>query len=74
MNDVQRLTIQIQHMQKLLHEMQQTLEQFERRSSYGSSYISTRSAARLFAALEEPLPPPRQSEYPPYARASYGNH
>ncbi|EPZ45057.1 hypothetical protein [Alicyclobacillus acidoterrestris] len=73
MNDVQRLTTQIQQMQKLLREMQQTLEQFERRPSYGSSYISTSSSSRLFAALEEPLPPPRQSEYTPYARAPYGS-
>ncbi|GMA65348.1 hypothetical protein NZD89_07845 [Alicyclobacillus fastidiosus] len=72
MNDVQRLTAQIQQMQLMLNDMQKTLEQMERQPSYGSTYVFSHSSSRLFAALEQPIPP-RQSEYASYARQPYGS-
>lgn len=73
MNEVQRLTQQVQQLQLILEDMQQTLMQLASHPSYGSQHAVEESVnARLSAALSEPAVP-RQSEFAAYARRPYGS-
>ncbi|WAH38196.1 hypothetical protein [Alicyclobacillus dauci] len=71
MNEIGRLNQQIQQMQQILSDMQQTLNQLETKTSYGSRYArASRINPRVAVALEE-QGPPRQSEFAEYARQPF---
>ncbi|MFD1674255.1 hypothetical protein [Alicyclobacillus fodiniaquatilis] len=69
-SEIEKLAHQVQQLQLVLEDMQQTLERLQPTDSYGGRYAHLNSPRqRLVSALEDTVP--RQSEYAEYARSEH---